>query len=351
VAEVTENAAFTNGALSRTLRIPAIEEPLELLSGRLEERREWLKASVKVGFGPYESGRHALQLILASLLRTVAANARAIREGDEEPERLHQLRVAMRKMRVLLGEFGGLFEAEWVAEHRERLRELMRSTNDLRDAQVHRQELERYRKMLPRKERKMIDRLAEHLDREIARQREALVELLDSKVFRKEMEVLEYFASTEGAEGFAPVADGPVILAAKERLKRRFKKLRREGKRLGKKSPPEAYHELRIGVKKLRYLFEFCTSILREEEQQELLRHLKGLQTLLGEHQDRMVQSEALERLARSEEIGDKASREALKELAKRLEKEAAEYREAFPERFAPVAGSRKLLRRAICGF
>jgi CHAD domain-containing protein len=197
----------------------------------------------------------------------------------------------------------------------------------------------------------VLDRLAEHLDREIARQREALVELLGSQVFRKEMGILERFASTERAEGFVPVADGPVILAAKERLKRRFKELRREGKRLGKKSPPEAYHRLRIGVKKLRYLIESFDSILGEEEQGEILSRLKGLQTLLGEHQDRRIQSETLERLARSEEIGDKASRQALLELAERLEKEAAEYREAFPERFAPVAGSRKLLHRAICGF
>jgi CHAD domain-containing protein len=254
-------------------------------------------------------------------------------------------------MRVLLGEFGGLFDAGWVREHRERIRELMRATNALRDAQVLEMDREGYRKRLPGKWHRAFKRLAAHLEREIAKERKRVEALLASEEFLEEWESLERLTVGKEREGFSEAAGLPVVFAAKKRLKLRYKRVRKAGKSLGSDGPPEAYHRMRIGVKKLRYLIEFFTPILEEAGREEMIRRLKRLQTLLGEHQDRMVQSEALERLAASESGQSGEERKLLLRLAERLRKEAAEYREAFPGHFAPVAESRELFRRMICHF
>jgi len=54
-AEVTDNPDFTNGAISKRMKIPAIETPLAELLKEVGSREDFLKAAVEVKFAPYES--------------------------------------------------------------------------------------------------------------------------------------------------------------------------------------------------------------------------------------------------------------------------------------------------------
>ena len=348
IADVSENPAFTNGALARTMCLPTLSESPEAILERIARKRDFLKASVSVEFGPYESLGNALRGILYSLMRTVRANREAILQDDEDPERLHQLRVAMRKMRVLLGLFPEAFASEWLDRRRGELSHLMHATGAARDLDVALAQIPRYREQMPRKCRGVIDRLGERLARKRSAAQERLRRALKSGEFTEALNALERLAAGVSEEGWGEAASQPVLPAVAPVLRRRFKKVRKAGKKLGTDTPEEAYHRQRIRVKKLRYLTEFFAAVLDREATEEMTARLKEIQTVLGEHQDLAVQREWIGEWMQ-EEFPEPPERRCLKRLRRRLGEEAGKRRELFGKKFGAFARSGELLRRMIC--
>jgi CHAD domain-containing protein len=87
----------------------------------------------------------------------------------------------------------------------------------------------------------------------------------------------------------------PIAELADSRIRKVFKRVRKEGAAIYEDSPAEALHELRKDCKKLRYLIEFFQSLYPKPEIRELIKQLKILLDNLGEFQDLQVQAEALE--------------------------------------------------------
>ncbi len=80
------------------------------------------------------------------------------------------------------------------------------------------------------------------------------------------------------------------------------------GRAIERSSPAEDYHELRKKGKELRYLLElFGVKLFDEEAVTPFVKSLKGLQDVLGRHQDREVQIAMLRSSA--EEVADAARR------------------------------------------
>jgi CHAD domain-containing protein len=69
-------------------------------------------------------------------------------------------------------------------------------------------------------------------------------------------------------------------------------------KRLGKDSPPEAYHDLRKRGKHLRYALEFLSSVYGAKKTAKLVSPLKDAQDTLGDQQDSIVATKLLRSLA-----------------------------------------------------
>jgi CHAD domain-containing protein/CYTH domain-containing protein len=351
VAEVTENPDFTNGAISRTMRIPALEEELEALLKKAGRRKSFLKASTEVPLGPYESGAHALKAILYTLLESVEANRKAILSGDDDPERLHQLRVAMRKQRALFSQMAPLFEKEWAEEHKSRLAELMRRTGTKRDIDVYLMQIPRYRSLLSGGHQAGIDRLEAYLKERERQEREALRSFLTGREFGEEMASLARFCRRDDREGLDERAEGPVVIEVKQAIRRRYRKVLEKGSAIGPRSEAEAYHRLRIDVKKLRYMMEFFAAIFEPDAYREMLGRLKEIQTILGEHQDLDVQRRHLKEFTRIESLHTEETLEAIaalrEEMAKLEEKKRREFREAF----VGFSRTRELLRRMVCHY
>ena len=61
--------------------------------------------------------------------------------------------------------------------------------------------------------------------------------------------------------------------------------MRRHARRLDENSPPDAYHEVRIRAKRLRYTLDAFASLYGEAAQ-DYIRALAKLQTVLGEYND-----------------------------------------------------------------
>src|SRR5205807_4000394 len=81
-------------------------------------------------------------------------------------------------------------------------------------------------------------------------------------------------------------------------IRKVYKRVLRMGAAIDPSSPPEDYHELRKKGKELRYLLElFGAPLYPAEVVRPMLKSLKGLQTVLGRHQDREVQVATLRSL------------------------------------------------------
>ena len=117
----------------------------------------------------------------------------------------------------------------------------------------------------------------------------------------------------------------------------------RMGAAIDQASPPQDYHELRKKGKELRYLLELFGAPLHDEGVvRPMIRALKGLQDVLGRHQDREVQVSKLRSLA--DEVsamnGGSEALMAMGVLIERLQQDAAVARAEFAESFATFSSA-----------
>ncbi len=350
-AEITDMEKFSNGALSKKMKIPSIETPLVDLLKSIDERESFLKASVKLKLAPYESTAHSLKAILYTLLRTIEDNRMEILEGTDDPERLHQLRVAMRKIRALLSQMHREFEPHWLKERKERLSMLMRKTGPMRDIDVYLGEMNNYKNMLPEDLKPGIEKLEEYLKSKERQLEEELLEFLGGEEFSSEMDCLMKFAKSEDERGLDDGSKGPVIIAAKKALRLRYAKVLKKGERIDEHSPAHEYHSLRIDIKKLRYMIEFFSSLFESDAYGEMARRLKEIQTILGKHQDLDVQREHLKNFTRIEELHDDTTLRAIESLRAKMREAERKERSRFRSSFADFRKTKKLFKKMLCKF
>jgi len=138
-----------------------------------------------------------------------------------------------------------------------------------------------------------------------------------------------------------PLARRPIGEVAGKRITKVYKRIVRMGKAIDPSSPATDYHELRKKGKELRYLLElFGVKLFGEETVGPMVKSLKGLQDVLGRHQDREVQMAMLR--AAAEEVATLprggAACMAMGALVERLRADEAAARDEFGERFAALA-------------
>jgi len=346
--EVTENRNFTNHALAMQ-GLPTCPRPLDEL---LEEARKATEAdpynaSVGLQFHPFEESLHLLQATLYALWLTLRANREAILSGDPDPERLHQLRVALRKVRSVLSFYEKILGRKSVASLRQRLSALMKATNDARDLDVFllwldHDELERF----PKRLRSALDLLRQEIISHREKAHRALKELLRSQKLDETLKALEHFATDESLVEHSPRL--PAILTARRFLLSQAKRLQERSRKLRNDAPAWAYHKARIETKKLRYMLELFASILEPGAYDKTLKSLKKIQKVLGEHQDLMVQIAYLKRLKEEPTLNDR-EREAVNDFRRRFSRLAQKRRREFRRKRQRIRKIEKSLERAIC--
>ncbi|HFS82461.1 MAG TPA: CHAD domain-containing protein [Epsilonproteobacteria bacterium] len=351
ISEVTENPAFTNGAISRSMRIPTIETDLEEMLRTVEKKDDFLQASLKVDLTAYESRAHALKILIFSLAKSVEANAEAIRGGDKAPQRLHQLRVAMRKIRAILSQLGFLFDEEWLQTHKTRLSELMAQTGPKRDVDVYLLEIKHYKTMIEPRHHKGIGHLEAYLLTLQEKLERDLVASLGGDAFREELEALFDFSRDPSLARLRDPLDGPILLSIKPSLRKIDHKVRKNAAKLDTDSDAQAYHAVRIKVKKLRYMMEFFASLFEREAYTEMLKQLKTIQTILGEHQDLQAQRMHLKEFAALPQLHDKTTRKAIDALRHEMKKLEIKKRGSFRAAYKSFARTERLFRRMMCRF
>jgi CHAD domain-containing protein len=218
-----------------------------------------------------------------------------VRLHADDADAVHDLRVALRRSRSVLGTTKALFDADWVSKLRDELRWLAGELAPGRDLDVLRSYLATEAPEL----RKVFD-----APRQRAHTR--AVEALESGRYLDLLAALKRTEPTDADASIAKLARGE------------FRKLAKSVEALGDEPSDENLHKARIRAKKARYSAE-----LVGEPAAKLVKALKGLQDALGEHQDAVV-AEAMIREAGGGDMAFQAGEIAERQKARREQALAA---------------------------
>lgn len=281
----------------------------------------------------------ALRIIFRGLLRIMEENEQGVVK-DTDTEFLHDFRVAVRRTRSALTLTKGVFPAQTVERFKTDFRALGWKSNELRDLDIYLQRKERYTEMLPPALRPGLGLLFDMIARERKEALRVFTDELTSHSYRKLIESWEEFLNTPEEDG----GDAePVIVLAKSRIRKRYKKAVKLGKSIDESSSDRELHTLRIECKKLRYYLEFFESLFPADEMKEVIGHLKRLQDNLGDYNDMHVQQERLKGYISKLDPAAEEGRDSIAAaggLISELYLKQREIRSEFHGRFEEFSGS-----------
>lgn len=296
-----------------------VEEPLSSVAepvgtvGHADRLRRSLAAAAPLGKagrkrpkGPRQPKRpkpdkpagRVLHTYLLEQYDAVLAADRAVRR--REPEGIHDLRVALRRLRSTLASFRPLVDRDVSDPLRDQMREISHLLGDARDAEV------------------VSERLARLLDDEPANLRlgaarrtigdDGRVTIrLGRRTAEDTMRSDEYVAMLRALRDvlvslpWLPEAEEPAAEVVAQRIERDLRRLRARiaaaNDAAGAAERARLLHEARKAAKRLRYTCEAGESVIGDDARR-LRRATKDLQDVLGDHHDTMATRSVLRRLA-----------------------------------------------------
>ncbi len=214
---------------------------------------------------------------------------------DLDPEFLHDFRVAIRRTRSAMGQIKDVFPAAAVRRFRREFDWLGERTGPARDMDVYLLKIPLYRTALHAEATDDLDPLVRFLRKKKRIVHGHLVRSLTSKRFFRLADDWMRFLEVPAGAGPEPCgAQRRARDLASERIRKIHRKILKRGRKLDRKTSPEALHRLRIDCKKLRYLMTFFHSLFPPDLLVPLVKEVKKLQDTLGEVNDAHVQRTAL---------------------------------------------------------
>ncbi len=250
------------------------------------------------GFAEVRKGADtsAHELAISELRRLLGAWRRhePLARLGEEPEELHQLRVTARRIEATLALFKHQLPQSLVRT-RKTAKGVLRALGAARDVDVQLAELARYCADLTDDECAAAEPLRRELGAQGARARTRMVRLLDAAPTRRWLEELSS-ATTAGAAAAAPAKHSALVVMP-ERVRQRFRKLRKSVRKLPANASMDEFHEVRRRAKQLRYAIESGSGMFGKPAE-DLLKALRRMQETLGRHQDAHMAKSRLAALA-----------------------------------------------------
>jgi len=217
------------------------------------------------------------------------AHEKGTRLGDD-PEELHDMRVATRRMRMALRIFAPYLDTQEVHPALKGLRRTGRRLGVVRDLDVFKGKAVKYVERLPQRRRGELDGLFAAWDIEYAARRAELIAYLDGRSYRRFVERMAELIEEPPERLAAPGGQGTVAQVLPMLLHRDVADVLGAGALVGPGAPLTRFHELRIAGKALRYTLEFFATPLGRGAL-PLIATMKGLQDHLGDLQDAVVAS------------------------------------------------------------
>jgi CHAD domain-containing protein len=222
--------------------------------------------------------------LAASVVRLLKHDA-GVRLG-EDPEEVHQARVATRRLRSDLRTFRDVLEPEWAGPLREELRWLGGELGAVRDAEVLRDRLRGREAMLPAEDRPAAEDLLGSLDRRRGDARARLLEAIGTTRYDALLEA--FVGAANGPRLPEEVADRLAAEVLRPTLQGPWKHLTGAIASVLEDPRDENLHAARIRAKRLRYAAEAVAPVFGKRARAFAVA-AAGLQDVLGEHQDAVV--------------------------------------------------------------
>ena len=202
---------------------------------------------------------------------------------------VHEMRVAARHIDVLLRAFRG-FGPTWAISSRPRVRSLVKALGAVRDGDVHLAFLDKTMASVGAEERTTFAPVRERLVARQAKARARLMQVLDSPSMQAwSHEWGEHL--TAATPGTARAQRSVTAVVARDLIRDQWRTVRKRARKLEVNSGPDAYHEVRIRAKRLRYTIDAFASLYGEAAQ-SYVRALAKLQAVLGEYHDSRVREQ-----------------------------------------------------------
>jgi len=224
----------------------------------------------------------AVRQAIASSVEIIFRHDPGVRLGDD-PEHVHQARVATRRLRSDLRTFARVLDPEWTALLRGELAWLAEELGRVRDAEVLRDRLRERALALPADDARVASAIIRRLADEVDGGRGKLLVALRSERYFKLLDLLvegarnPVFIDEEAGRGAAEVLP--------ELATRPWKQLKQAVAQLSDASPDADLHAARILAKRSRYAAELAGRVVGKPALR-FARAVADLQTVLGEHQD-----------------------------------------------------------------
>jgi len=223
------------------------------------------------------AGRKVLRMHLARMLHFEAGT-----RSGEDPEDLHKMRVATRRMRAAWRVFDGAYRPKVQRRYVKELRAIARSLGEVRDVDVLLENLDSYIFDLPGLGREAVEplRSAWRREREVARTR--LISRLDSKGYREFVDdYLDFTESPGAAELLTPLGRPSLVRdTAGSRILAAYEHVRAYETIITWADVP-TLHALRIEAKRLRYTMEYFSEVLPVNSR-KLIAQVTEMQDHLG---------------------------------------------------------------------
>jgi len=251
-----------------------------LLDGRVEPPVKTVAADLR----PDMSVQEAFRGIAFACLSQLQANQHGML-SDADHEYLHQMRVALRRLRSAFSLFKEVLPPAAMAPHLAELRRIAATLGAARDWDVF--ETERLPNVAAqfRSHRAMAALAKAVAETRRAHGAAARRAIISARWQRHQLALAAWLAAGEWATTGAPetraALEAPVPSFARQLLDARYARARKRAKQLAHRSDPEL-HQLRIAVKKVRYAAEFFAPLFDESRGKAFRGAAGRLQDALG---------------------------------------------------------------------
>jgi CHAD domain-containing protein len=226
------------------------------------------------------------------VLDALAAQVRALQEADvlvrtDQPDGIHDLRVACRRLRSILAAFRTVLDRERTDPLRDELQWLGHAVSDARDGEV---ALGHLRALVGRQPDELVlgpvaARLQQAAIRDAEEGRTAAARALDDQRYLRLVDALFELLETPPLTAVAEEPARRVLVAAVRRSGKRF---RTKVATVRDEPQGAALHEVRKAAKRLRYTAEVAVPVLGGRAR-KLVKAAEKVQETLGDRQDTVV--------------------------------------------------------------
>ncbi|GLY41637.1 CHAD domain-containing protein [Amycolatopsis sp. NBRC 101858] len=271
--------------------------------------------------GPADPAVHHVRAKLDREIRALLAYEPGTRSGAD-PEDLHQMRVALRRMRSVL-KLSGRLVGDGAEPVRAELGWLGQSLGEVRDHDVLIGHLREVLADFEVRDQPAGRRLVSLFVTERAAAKRRLTRALSSARYSTLLQEVSLLTRGQPA---SPAAEERHDLVAG--LAKPHRKLSKAVRALPANPPDDDLHALRIHGKKLRYAAELAQTSAKKKRAKrikKLIKATRDFQTVLGDHQDAVIAAERMRTVLDTAdgEVGFVAGRIAERELARRAEARA----------------------------